>query len=216
MSSVIDYTDRTTCVIFGDGAGAVLVEPTQDDEIGLIDYAYEIDGSGATALNMPAGGSKCPASAETIAARLHYVHQDGQAVYKYAVRKMVETSGKVLAANNLQASDLTCFIPHQANKRIILSTAERLGLPLDRVIINIDRFGNTTGGHHSARHADRARRTSAAAERSGPSGVGGCRLHLGSMPAALGNVSQTLAGNCEPNIRGAPYLCVLCEMWVRS
>jgi 3-oxoacyl-[acyl-carrier-protein] synthase-3 len=144
MSSVIDYTDRATCVIFGDGAGAVLVEPTEEGEIGLIDYAYEIDGSGATALNMPAGGSKCPASPETIAARLHYVHQDGQAVYKYAVRKMVETSSKVLTANNIKASDLSCFIPHQANKRIILSTADRLGLPLDRVVINIDRFGNTT------------------------------------------------------------------------
>jgi len=144
MSSIIDYTDRTTCVIFGDGAGAVLVEPTEEGEIGLIDFAHEIDGAGAAALNMPAGGSSCPTSPETIAARLHYVHQDGQAVYKYAVRKMVETSSKVLAANKLQASDLSCFIPHQANKRIILSTAERLGLPLDRVIINIDRFGNTT------------------------------------------------------------------------
>jgi 3-oxoacyl-[acyl-carrier-protein] synthase-3 len=144
MSSIIDYTDRTTCVIFGDGAGAVLVEPAEEGEIGLIDFHHEIDGSGASSLNMPAGGSLCPTSPETIASRLHYVHQDGQAVYKYAVRKMVETSNKVLQANKIQASDLGCFIPHQANKRIILSTAERLGLPLDRVIINIDRFGNTT------------------------------------------------------------------------
>jgi 3-oxoacyl-[acyl-carrier-protein] synthase III len=144
MSSIIDYTDRATCVIFGDGAGAVLVEPTQEGEVGLIDYCYEIDGSGAAALNMPAGGSHCPTSPETIAARLHYVHQDGQAVYKYAVRKMVETSAKLLKTNNLSAGDLGCFIPHQANKRIILSTAERLELPLERVIINIDRFGNTT------------------------------------------------------------------------
>jgi 3-oxoacyl-[acyl-carrier-protein] synthase III len=144
MSSIIDYTDRATCVIFGDGAGAVLVEPTQEGEVGLIDYCYEIDGSGAAALNMPAGGSHSPTSPETIAARLHYVHQDGQAVYKYAVRKMVETSAKLLKTNNLSTGDLGCFIPHQANKRIILSTAERLELPLERVIINIDRFGNTT------------------------------------------------------------------------
>jgi 3-oxoacyl-[acyl-carrier-protein] synthase-3 len=144
MSSIIDYTDRTTCVIFGDGAGAVLVEPAEEGEVGLIDFRHEIDGSGAAALNMPAGGSRCPASPQTIEERMHYVHQDGQAVYKYAVRKMVETSSKLLEANHITASDLSCFIPHQANKRIILSTAERLGLPLERVIINIDRFGNTT------------------------------------------------------------------------
>jgi 3-oxoacyl-[acyl-carrier-protein] synthase-3 len=144
MSSIIDYTDRATCVIFGDGAGAVLIEPTEQGEIGLIDFHHEIDGSGAVALNMPAGGSLHPASPETVAGRMHYVHQDGQAVYKYAVRKMVETASKVLHANNITADQLACFIPHQANRRIILSTAERLGLPLDRVIINIDRFGNTT------------------------------------------------------------------------
>jgi 3-oxoacyl-[acyl-carrier-protein] synthase-3 len=144
MSSIIDYTDRTTCVIFGDGAGAVLVEPTAEGEIGLIDYRHEIDGSGAPSLNMPAGGSLHPASAETVAGRMHYVHQDGQAVYKYAVRKMVETSSKLLKENNVSVEDLGCLIPHQANKRIILSTAERLGLPLEKVIINIDRFGNTT------------------------------------------------------------------------
>jgi 3-oxoacyl-[acyl-carrier-protein] synthase-3 len=144
MSSIIDYTDRATCVIFGDGAGAVLIEPTEESEIGLIDFHHEIDGSGAEALNMPAGGSLHPASTETVAGRMHYVHQDGQAVYKYAVRKMVETTSKVLHANNITADQLGCFIPHQANRRIILSTAERLGLALDRVVINIDRFGNTT------------------------------------------------------------------------
>jgi 3-oxoacyl-[acyl-carrier-protein] synthase III len=144
MSSIIDYKDRATCVIFGDGAGAVLVEPAAEGEIGLIDFCHEIDGSGAAALNMPAGGSLRPASPDTIAARMHYVHQDGQAVYKYAVRKMVETSSKLLQINHIKPEDLGCFIPHQANKRIILSTAERLGLPLDRVVINIDRFGNTT------------------------------------------------------------------------
>ena len=144
MSSIIDYTDRATCVIFGDGAGAVLVEPTEEGEIGLIDFHHEIDGSGAAALNMPPVAVSTLPSPETIAGRMHYVHQDGQAVYKYAVRKMVETAGKVLHANNISADELGCFIPHQANKRIILSTAERLGVPPERVIINIDRFGNTT------------------------------------------------------------------------
>ncbi len=123
-------------------------------EIGLIDFRHEIDGSGAAALNMPAGGSSVPASPETIAERMHYVHQDGQAVYKYAVRKMVETSSKLLEANHISANDLGCFIPHQANKRIILSTAERLGLPLERVIINIDSLRKHHRSDHSAGHAD--------------------------------------------------------------
>jgi 3-oxoacyl-[acyl-carrier-protein] synthase-3 len=152
MSSIIDYTDRATCIIFGDGAGAVLLEPcevahgNQEAEIGLIDYFHEIDGSGAPALNMPAGGSLLPASHATVDARQHFVHQDGQSVYKFAVRKMSETAEILLTRNGLSGSDLACFIPHQANKRIILSTAERLGLPEERVIINIDRFGNTTAG----------------------------------------------------------------------
>ena len=146
MSSVIDYTDRATCVIFGDGAGAVLLEPCQEDEIGLIDYWHEIDGSGAVALNMPGGGSLHPATAETVAAKMHYVHQDGGAVYKFAVSKMAEAAATVLARNGLTGGDLSCFIPHQANKRIILSTAERLGLGEECVIINIDRYGNTTAG----------------------------------------------------------------------
>ena len=144
MSSVIDYTDRTTCVIFGDGAGAVLLEPCEEGEVGLIDFFHEVDGSGAVALNMPAGGSLHPASAETVAAKMHYVHQDGQAVYKFAVRKMAEAAETVLTRNGVTGADLGCFIPHQANKRIILSTAERLGMTEEHVIINIDRFGNTT------------------------------------------------------------------------
>jgi 3-oxoacyl-[acyl-carrier-protein] synthase-3 len=144
MSSIIDYTDRATCVIFGDGAGAVLLEPCAEGEIGLIDYYHEIDGSGAPSLNMPGGGSLHPPTAETVAKNMHVVHQDGQAVYKFAVRKMAEATETVLARNGLTGKDLGCFIPHQANKRIILSTAERLGLPLERVVINIDRFGNTT------------------------------------------------------------------------
>ena len=146
MSSIIDYTDRATCVIFGDGAGAVLVEPCAEGEIGLIDYWHEIDGSGAVALNMPGGGSLHPASAETVAEGMHFVHQDGQAVYKFAVRKMAEAAETVLTRNGLVGGELGCFIPHQANKRIILSTAERLGMPESSVVINIDRYGNTTAG----------------------------------------------------------------------
>jgi 3-oxoacyl-[acyl-carrier-protein] synthase-3 len=144
MSSIIDYTDRATCVIFGDGAGAVLMEPCDEGEIGLVDYFHEIDGSGACALNMPAGGSLHPSTAETVAAKQHYVHQEGQAVYKFAVRKMAEAAETVLARNGVTGKDLSCFIPHQANKRIILSTAERLGMPEECVVINIDRYGNTT------------------------------------------------------------------------
>ncbi len=146
MSSMIDYTDRSTCILFGDGAGAVLLEPTEEGEQGILDYAHEIDGSGATALYMPAGGSLHPATIETVAAKQHYVHQDGQAVYKFAVRKMSEIAERVLVRNGLKGEDLACLIPHQANKRIIESTAQRLGMPLDRVIINIDRYGNTTAG----------------------------------------------------------------------
>ena len=144
MSSIVDYTDRATCILFGDGAGAVLLEPCAEGETGLIDFLHEVDGSGVAALHMPAGGSRLPPSHETVDHKQHFVHQDGQAVYKFAVRKMAEVSEALLARNGVNGSELGCFIPHQANKRIILSTAERLGMPVDRVIINIDRFGNTT------------------------------------------------------------------------
>ena len=144
MSSIIDYTDRATCVLFGDGAGAVLVEPAAEAEIGMIDFHHEIDGSGGCSLYMPGGGSLNPSSHETIDRKMHYVHQDGQAVYKFAVRKMVEASETVLNRNGITGADLACFIPHQANRRIITSSAERLGLRDEQVIINIDRFGNTT------------------------------------------------------------------------
>lgn len=144
MSSVIDYTDRTTCVLFGDGAGAVLIEPAAEGELGMIEYHHEIDGSGGCSLYMPAGGSLHPASHETLDKRMHYVHQDGQAVYKFAVRKMVEASERVLEKAGITGADLACFIAHQANRRIITSSAERLGLPEEKVVINIDRFGNTT------------------------------------------------------------------------
>jgi 3-oxoacyl-[acyl-carrier-protein] synthase III len=146
MSSIIDYTDRATCVLFGDGAGAVLIEPAADGEMGMIDFHHEIDGSGACALFMPGGGSLHPSSHETVDRKMHYVHQDGQAVYKFAVRKMVEATERVMARNGVTGDDLDVFISHQANRRIITSTAERLGLPDEKVIINIDRFGNTTCG----------------------------------------------------------------------
>jgi 3-oxoacyl-[acyl-carrier-protein] synthase III len=144
MSSIIDYTDRATCVLFGDGAGAVLIEPAQDGELGMIDYHHEIDGSGGCSLCMPGGGSLHPSSRDTVDRKMHYVHQDGQAVYKFAVRKMVEAAETLLSRNGLTAGDLACFVPHQANRRIITASAERLGLRDDQVIINIDRYGNTT------------------------------------------------------------------------
>jgi 3-oxoacyl-[acyl-carrier-protein] synthase-3 len=146
MSSIIDYTDRATCVLFGDGAGAVLLEPAQDGELGMIDFHHEIDGSGACSLYMPGGGSLHPSTHETVDKKMHYVHQDGQAVYKFAVRKMVEATETVLARNGLTGGDVDVFVAHQANRRIITSSAERLGLPEEKVIINIDRFGNTTCG----------------------------------------------------------------------
>lgn len=150
MSSIIDYTDRATCVIFGDGAGAVLLEPCTAEEeeqgLGLLDFVHEVDGSGGCALNMPAGGSLNPATHETVDKKMHYVHQDGQAVFKYAVRKMAEASERILQRNGFTGEDVRCFLPHQANKRIITATADRLKMPEDRVIINIDRYGNTTAG----------------------------------------------------------------------
>ena len=141
-----DYTDRTTCVLFGDGAGAVLIEPAEEGEIGFIDYINEIDGSGAAALNLKGGGSLNPSSHETVDKKMHYIYQDGPAVYKFAVRKMAEVTAKVLERNGVTGADLGCFIPHQANKRIITATADRLGMDPERVIINIEKYGNTSGG----------------------------------------------------------------------
>jgi 3-oxoacyl-[acyl-carrier-protein] synthase-3 len=141
-----DYTDRTTCVLFGDGAGAVLLEPAEEGEIGFIDYAYEIDGSGAGSLYMPGGGSLNPSTHETVDKKMHFIHQDGQAVYKFAVRKMAEATAKVLERSGVTGAELGCFIPHQANKRIITATADRLGMDPERVIINIEKYGNTSSG----------------------------------------------------------------------
>ena len=146
MSSIIDYTDRATCVLFGDGAGAVVVSAAADgakDGV-IIDFEHEIDGSGGASLYMPAGGSLKPASRETVDRRMHYVKQDGAAVFKFAVRKTEEISRRLLERNDLQPSDIDLFVSHQANRRIIESAAEKLGLDESQVIINIDRFGNTT------------------------------------------------------------------------
>ena len=146
MSSIIDYSDRATCVLFGDGAGAVILEPAENDSEGFIDFIHEIDGSGAPFLFMPGGGSLNPSTKETVEKRMHYVHQDGQQVFKFAVRKQTELCQKLLERNGLKGSDLDAFIPHQANLRIISATADRLGLRPESVIVNIDRFGNTTAG----------------------------------------------------------------------
>ncbi len=146
MSSIIDYTDRATCVLFGDGAGAVVVSAAKDPDLAIIDFAHEIDGSGGPALNMPAGGSLRPASHETVEKRMHYVHQDGQTVFKFAVRKTEEICRTVLERNGLTANDVDLFVSHQANRRIITSAADRLGLDPCKVIINIERYGNTTAG----------------------------------------------------------------------
>ena len=141
-----DYTDRTTCVLFGDGGGAVLIEPAEDGEIGFIDYVNEIDGSGGVSLNLKGGGSLNPSSHETVDKKMHYIYQDGPAVYKFAVRKMAEATTKLLERNGVTGADLGCFIPHQANKRIITATADRLGMAPERVIINIEKYGNTSAG----------------------------------------------------------------------
>jgi 3-oxoacyl-[acyl-carrier-protein] synthase-3 len=147
MSRIINYKDRSTCVLFGDGAGAMLVEPATDgEEYGFIGFLNEIDGSGGDYLKMPAGGSRLPSSHETIDQDLHYVHQDGAQVFKYAVRKMFETSRDLLERHNVKPEDISILIPHQANRRIIAAAAERLGVPCEKVVINIERYGNTTGG----------------------------------------------------------------------
>jgi len=144
MSRIIDYTDRATCILFGDGAGAFLLEPENDAELGFIGHLNEIDGSGGDFLKMPAGGSRLPASAETVAQRMHYVKQEGQQVFKFAVRKMSDLCDSLLKRHSIKASEIKLLIPHQANKRIIAATGERLGLREDQIVINLDRYGNTT------------------------------------------------------------------------
>ncbi|MGD0774597.1 MAG: beta-ketoacyl-ACP synthase III [Candidatus Solibacter sp.] len=148
MSRIIDYTDRATCVLFGDGAGAMLIEPLgeEDGDAGFIDFLGEVDGSGGDFLKMPAGGSRMPASHETVDRRLHYVHQEGGQVFKYASRKMHEACRDLLERNHLKVEDVGIMIPHQANIRIIKAAGDRLGIAPERVMINIDRYGNTTAG----------------------------------------------------------------------
>jgi 3-oxoacyl-[acyl-carrier-protein] synthase-3 len=145
MSSIIDYTDRATCVLFGDGAGAVVLSAAKEGEPAIIGFSHQIDGSGGPALCMPAGGSRLPASHETVDNRMHYVKQDGQAVFKFAVRKTEEFCLRVLRQHNIDPAEIDLFVSHQANKRIIQAAAERLGLPECKVVINLERFGNTTG-----------------------------------------------------------------------
>src|SRR5579884_2892834 len=144
MSRILDYTDRSTCILFGDGAGAMIVEAAEDGEEGFLGFRNEIDGSGGEYLKQPAGGSRMPATCETVERRQHFVKQEGQQVFKYAVRKMYESCRDLLESCGVDGSQVGALIPHQANRRIITAAAERLGIPCERVIINIDRYGNTT------------------------------------------------------------------------
>jgi 3-oxoacyl-[acyl-carrier-protein] synthase III len=143
MSSIVDYEDRQTCVIFGDGAGAVLLEPTTED-VGIIDHIFQVDGAGRKHLHQKAGGSVKPASHETIDAREHYIYQEGQPVFKFAVSKMADVAVEIMEKNNMKSEDVTWLVPHQANLRIIEATARRMGINKEQVMINIQRYGNTT------------------------------------------------------------------------
>ncbi len=145
MTSILDYQDRATCVLFGDGAGAALLEPAGAND-GILDFEHDVDGSGGDFLYMPGGGSLHPASQETVEKRMHYVHQAGSQVFKYAVRRMAETAVQLLERNGFSTKDLALLVPHQANLRIIRATQERLGVDDSKVIVNIDRYGNTTAG----------------------------------------------------------------------
>ena len=145
MTSILDYQDRATCVLFGDGAGAVLLEPAKDGE-GILDFEHDIDGSGGQFLYMPGGGSLNPPTHETVDKKMHYVHQEGSAVFKYAVRRMAELAAHMIERNGFKSEDVALVVPHQANLRIIRAMQERLGLPDDKVMVNIDRYGNTTAG----------------------------------------------------------------------
>ena len=145
MSAIINYEDRATCIIFGDGGGALLLEPTEE-EVGVMDFVLHSDGSGAQYLNMPAGGSFRPASHETVDAKQHFAFQEGQAVFKHAVVNMAEVSAKIMERNGLTSEDVNWLVPHQANKRIVDATANRMGLGSEKVMMNIERYGNTTAG----------------------------------------------------------------------
>jgi 3-oxoacyl-[acyl-carrier-protein] synthase-3 len=146
MTSILDFTDRATCVLFGDGAGAVLLEPTTSEKEGILDFVHDVDGSGGCNLYMPGGGSLHPSSQETVEKRMHYVHQEGAQVFKYAVRRMSELAVEMLERNGYTTKDLALVVPHQANLRIIRGMQERLGVDDSKVMINIDHYGNTTAG----------------------------------------------------------------------
>ena len=145
MTSILDYKDRDTCVIFGDGGGGVILEPTHNDT-GILDSILHMDGNGGEYLIIPGGGSRIPATVESVKSRQHFIKQDGKTVYKFAVRGMADVSEEILSRNNLSGEDIALFIPHQANKRIIDAAAERCGISSEKVLINIDRYGNTTAG----------------------------------------------------------------------
>jgi 3-oxoacyl-[acyl-carrier-protein] synthase-3 len=145
MSAIMDYTDRTTCIIFGDGAGCVLLEPTTE-EVGVMDSILKSDGAGESYLHMKAGGSRFPASHESVDKRQHFVYQEGSAVFKFAVTNMADVSGQIASRNNLTPENISWLVPHQANKRIIDATAQRVGITEDKVMMNIERYGNTTAG----------------------------------------------------------------------
>lgn len=146
MSSIINYHDRTTCIIFGDGGGAVMLEPSEDNEVGIRDFVMHSDGNGWPYLHMKAGGSRRPASHETVDNHEHSVYQEGTTVFKFAVTNMAEAAAKIMERNNLKGDDIAWLVPHQANKRIIEATANRMDLPMERVMLNIQKYGNTTNG----------------------------------------------------------------------
>ena len=197
MSSIIDYTDRATCVIFGDGAGAVILEPAEDDSVGLIDFIHEVDGSGGCSLYMPGGGSLHPATQETVEKRMHYVHQDGQAVFKFAVRKQAEICEKILTRNRLKGSDIDTFIPHQANRRIITATAERLGMKAGERGREYRSLRQHHRRHHSAGHGYGPAGRQAQEGQPGAAGVGGRRLYGGCDAVAVGLLENSLAADAS-------------------
>jgi|SRR5580698_535810 3-oxoacyl-[acyl-carrier-protein] synthase-3 len=146
MTSILNYEDRATCILFGDGAGAALLEPAENENEGILDFQHDVDGSGGSNLYMPGGGSLHPSTHETVDQKMHFVHQEGQQVFKYAVRRMSELAVEILERNGLKGEDLTLVVPHQANLRIIKAMQERLGVPDSKVMVNIERYGNTTAG----------------------------------------------------------------------
>jgi len=146
LSAITNWKDRSTCVLFGDGAGAVLLEPASNDGEGIIDFEHDVDGSGGQFLYMPGGGSLNPPTADTVSKKMHYVHQEGSQVFKYAVRRMAELAAHIVERNGFKSEDIALVVPHQANLRIIRAMQQRLGLSDDKVMVNIDRYANTTAG----------------------------------------------------------------------